>query len=141
MVIVIGYSLYILLSVIMTVWVGRTLYTNGAIFLEEAFSGDRERAGAVNRLLLVGFYLINFGFILLAVNASRSPGSAGALIEFVSHKLGVAMLVVGAMHFFNLYVLSRIRQWQRMASEPPPVEPSRFVAVTPPSPAPSPVAG
>src|SRR3712207_7694262 len=48
-------------SVSLTVWVARTLYRNGRVFLVEAFRGNEAVADSVNHLLVVGFYLINIG--------------------------------------------------------------------------------
>jgi hypothetical protein len=61
----ITYIVYTALSIALTVWVGRTLFSNGRIFIIDSFKGNIEMADAVNKLLLVGFYLINFGFVSL----------------------------------------------------------------------------
>ena len=67
------YTAYFLASLAMTVWVARTLHKNGRLFLVEAFSGRQELADSVNHLLLVGFYLINIGFILLFLRVGPKP--------------------------------------------------------------------
>src|SRR5262249_23199559 len=61
--IVVTYLIYLLISVALTVWVARTLHKRGAIFLVDAFHGNAELAASVNHLLVVGFYLINIGFV------------------------------------------------------------------------------
>ncbi|MBL0267027.1 MAG: hypothetical protein IPQ05_25110 [Leptospiraceae bacterium] len=58
------YSVYVLISILVTVWVARTLSKNGRIFLIDAFHSD-ELADSVNHLLVVGFYLINSGYITM----------------------------------------------------------------------------
>jgi hypothetical protein len=117
------YLLYLAASIVLTVWVGRTLFVNGRIFLVEAFSGDAKLADSVNHLLLVGFYLINSGYVTLALKYGIKPQSGEEAIEFFSTKIGLVLLVLGAMHFFNLYVFSRIRRSGLLAGEPPPVLP------------------
>ena len=57
----ITYTIYTILSLALTVWVGRTLFSNGRIFIIDSFNGNIEMADAVNKLLLVGFYLLNIG--------------------------------------------------------------------------------
>ena len=57
---------YLSISVALTVWVARTLHRNGRVFLVECFRGNTELADSVNHLLLVGFYLINVGYVTLA---------------------------------------------------------------------------
>ena len=57
------YAAYGAISVILTIWLARTLFMNGAVFLEDVFAGDPRVAQALNRLLVVGFYLLNFGYL------------------------------------------------------------------------------
>lgn len=104
------YSAYFLISLGMTVWVARTLHKNGRLFLVEAFSGNQEMADSVNHLLLVGFYLINLGFILLFLRVGPKPADVVEGVEYISTKLGIVILVLGGMHFFNMFNFSRMRK-------------------------------
>jgi hypothetical protein len=104
------YIVYFLISLVMTVWVGRTLHKNGRLFLVEAFSGNQEMADSVNHLLLVGFYLINLGFILIFLRVGGKPTELVGGIEYISTKLGIVVLVLGMMHFFNMFNFSRMRR-------------------------------
>ena len=108
--IVVTYLTYLLISVMLTIWVARTLYRRGAIFLVDAFHGNRELADSVNHLLVVGFYLINIGFVSLALKTAGVISTSRAAIELLSDKMGMVLLILGGMHFFNLYVFSRIRR-------------------------------
>lgn len=128
MYVVTAYLLYLAISVALTVWVARTLSNNGLVFLVDSFLGNRELASSVNHLLVVGFYLINLGYVLLALYAAQKPGSVQGVIEVLSSKLGVVMLVLGAMHFLNLIVFSKMRRRALLRHEPPPVAPQQFVA-------------
>src|SRR6201993_3994685 len=106
--IVVTYAVYLLISINLTIWVARTLHKRGAIFLVDAFHGNAELAASVNHLLVVGFYLINIGFVALALKTEALITNPRAAIEMVSDKIGYVMLILGAMHFFNLYVFTRI---------------------------------
>jgi hypothetical protein len=68
---VITYTLYLILAVSMTVWVARTLHKNGRIFLVDCFHGNTDLADSVNHLLLVGFYLMNIGFVSLYLKTAE----------------------------------------------------------------------
>src|SRR5689334_7719657 len=70
---VLTYLFYLGISVAMTVWVARTLHKNGRIFLVESFLGKEPLADSVNHLLVVGFYLINTGFVTLALRYGDRP--------------------------------------------------------------------
>ncbi len=104
------YIAYFLVSLGMTIWVGRTLHKNGRLFLIDAFSGNQDMADAVNHLLLVGFYLLNLGFILVFLRTGSKPADVVEGVEYISTKLGVVTLVLGAMHFFNMFNFSRMRK-------------------------------
>lgn len=108
-VVVLTYIAYILISVMLTVWVAHTLHKNGRIFLVDVFSGNEQLADSVNHLLVVGFYLINLGFISFALKLSDYPNDVRQGIEGLSSKVGMVLVVLGVMHFFNLFVFTRIR--------------------------------
>jgi len=123
---VFAYLLYLPIAIAMTIWVARTLHRNGRVFLVEAFRGNESMADSVNHLLVVGFYLINIGFIAMALRYGDKPESTQAMIEFLSTKLGVVMLVLGAMHFFNLFNFDKMRRKGRRpevaaTAQPPPL--------------------
>ena len=117
------YVSYLAVSVVLTVWVARTLFVNGRVFLVDVFHGNDKLADSVNHLLVVGFYLINLGFITLALRLSGDIENLRYSIEALSWKVGRVLLVLGAMHFLNLFVFSRIRRNAVLESALPPVEP------------------
>ncbi len=104
------YIVYTVLSILMIAWVAHTLYKNGRVFLLEAFKGKEEMADSVNHLLVVGFYLVNLGFILLYLRYGTKPTDIENGVEYGATKLGVVLLVLGAMHFFNMYNFDRMRK-------------------------------
>ena len=104
-----SYIAYLGISLAVTVWVGRTLFGNGRIFLLDAFSGNAQMADSVNQLLRVGFYLLNFGFIALFLNTGSVPRTVGELVKQLSWQLGVVMLVLGAIHLFNMKNIAGMR--------------------------------
>jgi hypothetical protein len=107
------YMSYLAISIALTVWVAKTLHKSGRIFLVEAFHGNTELADSVNHLLVVGFYLINVGYIALALKTADALTSARQVIELESSKIGVVLLILGVMHFFNFFVLGRLRHKSR----------------------------
>jgi hypothetical protein len=104
------YIVYLTVSLGITVWVGRTLHKNGRIFLVENFQGKEALADSVNHLLLVGFYLLNFGFVSLALQYGTKPFDAVGAMEFLSTKIGLVIVVIGVMHFFNMRWLVLFRK-------------------------------
>lgn len=113
-----GYVGYLAITVPLTIWVATTLSRNGRVFLADVFGGDEGLADAVNRLLVVGFYLLNLGFVSLYL---RSGGSSSAedVFDVLSVKVGVVLLTLGVLHFFNVYLFNRLRRRHRMEQFPP----------------------
>ncbi|MGH3713776.1 MAG: hypothetical protein ACRDT4_10005 [Micromonosporaceae bacterium] len=125
------YLAYLAISIGLTVAVAHVLFRYGKVFLSEVF-GDAKLADSVNRLLVVGFYLISLGYVAVTIRSSRPVESASQGVELLSLKLGWVLLGVGALHALNLYALSRIRR-RRLAerSPPPPRHPARAAYPTP----------
>ena len=120
---VITYGLYLALAVGLTIWVAKTLPQNGRVFLVECFHGNTELADSVNHLLVVGFYLINIGFVSLYLKTTENVTGAQGVFETLSGKIGVVLLVLGGMHFFNLLLFTKLRKRAHLATMPPPVPP------------------
>ena len=76
----------------------------------DVFHGDQELALSVIHLLVVGFYLINFAFVCLALQVNSDLTSARGSVEMLAEKIGKVLLTLGMMHFFNLYVFARMRR-------------------------------
>ena len=104
------YLVYLGLSIAATVWVARTLHRNGRVFLIDCFHGNKELADSVNHLLVVGFYLINIGFVALALRFGVLATDTKEALESLSTKMGLVLLVLGFMHFFNLAVFTSCRK-------------------------------
>ena len=113
------YAAYLCVSLTATIWVARTLHQNGRSFLVDAFHGNRELADSVNRLLVVGFYLINIGYVMLALHTGVQVATAREAIELVCDKVGLVLILLGGMHFFNVYVFNRLRRRAQAELRPP----------------------
>jgi hypothetical protein len=128
---VVTYVIYLVISVGLTVWVARTLSQSGKVFLADVMHGNEKLADAVNHLLVVGFYLVNLGFVALYLKSADVVENARGLFEELSVKIGVVLLVLGGMHLANVYVLNKIRRRGVMDREQiPPVAPQGW---TPPA--------
>ena len=105
----VSYGVYLAISIGMTIWVAQTLSKNGLVFLVDSFGGKQALAGSINHMLVVGFYLVNLGFVLLALQSSQQLDSTRDAIEFLSRKVGVVLVVLGILHFFNMLVIAKWR--------------------------------
>jgi hypothetical protein len=123
------YLVYLAISIALTIWVARTLHKNGRVFLVDVFHGNEALADSVNHLLVVGFYLINFGYVSMALKLGYDVVTAQAGIEALSVKVGGVLIVLGGMHFFNLFIFSRMRRRASLVNGPPPVPPDGYTEV------------
>ena len=103
------------------VWLARTLFRNGYLFLEDVFE-DPRMARAVNKLLVIGFYMLNLGYAALLLEAEAAPDAVAAF-EVLGRKLGVLLVSLAGLHFLNMYVFYRIRRRATAEVLPPPVAP------------------
>lgn len=108
--IIITYCSYLLLTISLTIWVAKTLFRNGKLFLVDIFHGNKELADSVNNLLLVGFYLINIGYAVYTLRVQTAILNLQETIEILSLKVGFIILLLGGMHFFNLYIFFTLRK-------------------------------
>ena len=115
-----------MISIGITIWVARTLHRNGRAFLVDAFHGNDSLADSINHLLVVGFYLVNLGWIVRSLRTYQQLNTVQSAIELLSDKIGTVLFVLGLMHFFNVFLFSRYRRraLDRQASAPPPVPPT-----------------
>jgi hypothetical protein len=110
-----AYGLYLLISIGMTVRVAQTLSATGEVFLVQCFGQNEVLARSTNHLLVVGFYLMNVGFITMALEYGAEPTDWPSMMRFLSSKVGLAVLVIGGMHFFNMHMIAkfgrRVSDW------------------------------
>ena len=116
--IVLAYVIYLGAGIGLTAVVGRALARSGRAFLLDVFGDGGALAEAVTRLLVVGFYLLSLGFVALTMGMPGTINSVDQGVQLLSVKIGELLLVLGAAHFVNLFVLSRIRRSRSRTSAP-----------------------
>ena len=120
MIVIVTYSIYLLFCLAFTYWVGKNLFQSGRIFLLDSFNENEEKADSVNRLLLVGFYLVNFGLVSLFMAFGPKPKSPIEAFEYLAVKIGIVLVVLGGMHYFNMRNIAKMRSkaLSKFAAEP-----------------------
>ena len=99
---ILTYLVYLTTSILLAIWVAKVLFNNGRIFLVDIFHGNAPLADSVNKLLVVGFYLVNIGYMSLVLKETDSIKNVQGVIEVLSYKVGSIILILGGMHFLNL---------------------------------------
>ena len=116
------YVAYAAVAIGLTAFLARTLFRNGGVFLRDVFGERAEIADAVNRLLVIGFYMFNLGFALYVLKASRGLDAFDAM-QFFVNRVGTLLLVLAAMHLLNVLIFWRIRIHREQRELPPPIAP------------------
>ena len=106
--VVIVYVAYAMTAIGLTAWLARTLSRNGAVFLRDVFKEKQALAEAVNRLLVVGFYMLNLGYALFVLRGSGGMDAFEA-VQFFVNRLSRLLLALALLHFVNVLVFWRIR--------------------------------
>jgi len=115
---VLTYLIYLPIVIGLTLYVARTLFRNGRVFMLDIFKGKADIADATNRLFEVGFYLINIGFALRIMevggNYANDPfDTTQEMVEVLAGKIGGFAIYLGVMLFINLFLFFRGRRKAR----------------------------
>lgn len=99
----IGYSIYLPITFYITIWVGWLCYKHGEQHLIRVFHGDMHLVKPVNKILLTGYYLLNLGYATVVLSFWEKLESPLQMVNSVSQRLGIIILFLGLMHYFNLW--------------------------------------
>ena len=124
------YVAYGAVAIGLTAWLARTLSHNGAVFLEDVFRDRPGLATAVNRLLVVGFYMLNLGYAFYILRAGGGLDAFSSVQYFVN-RLAILLVTLAMIHFVNVLVFWRIRNRGEERHLPVPVAPQGVIAPRP----------
>lgn len=106
-------GLYLGLSLVITRRVARTMSTISQPLLMRCFGLDAETANGLVRGLVVGFYLLNIGFVLYRLGPVDTRPESPVIDIFA--KLGVSLLVLALTYYLSLVAAVRVaraaRKW------------------------------
>jgi len=87
--------------------------------------------GPLNQLLVIGFYLLNFGYLSFFMATTDEVRTGRELMEALSMKVGGVALVIGLVHFGNLWCLNALRRRALLRAQAvPPFQPNLVTPVT-----------
>ncbi len=90
--------------------IGWSFYINGKHYLEQFFPNDIHLIGSINRFLLIGYYLLNLGYIAISIQFWKQIYTLANLIETLAQQSGEIILILALAHYFNLFWLSHFQQ-------------------------------
>ena len=134
--IVVTYVAYLLISIGLTALVGQVLSRSGRLFLLDALGGSSGAAKGISTLIVVCFYLISGGFIVLTMRISADSVTARQAIQLLATKIGEVLLLLGAEYLAGIITLTRMRRRLRTLSAADAAarpEPARIPGSAPPA--------
>ncbi len=102
--------LYLTITYVITVRVGLSLYRHGRVFILNLMEGDEAFTDNINRLLLLGYYLLNLGYAAILMATWERVETLAGLFELVGAKTGSIIFLLGTIHFFNMAVIYWLAQ-------------------------------
>ena len=129
---IIAYSIYIPITIALSIWIAKNLHQNTKAFLIERFKNNEALAISTNNLIQTGFYLISFGYSFMNMSV-RSNGhfnnfqqwicdplsSVQAPIEELAMKLGGFTLILGLLLFANFFMMLLIQKPKKQPTQIP----------------------
>ncbi|MDX5325173.1 MAG: hypothetical protein LPK80_02830 [Bacteroidota bacterium] len=98
-------------TLFLILWVGWWCYRNGRVYLEELFPKDLDLASRINSILLIGYYLLNLGYVILTLFNTSFGSNWIEVLNSVSTRLGFITLLLGIIHFANLMWLRWLQRY------------------------------
>lgn len=107
---IIGYMIYLLITGIIIVRVGRICYENGNIFVSALIPDHEELCHKANQILLLGYYLLNLGYCAMTLISWEKILSFHQLIEVIALKSAIIIGTIAIMHYCNIFILTKYIQ-------------------------------
>jgi hypothetical protein len=99
------YLVYFIASIWLTIRVGNSLHRHGRPWIISLI-GDEQLSDRINDLLLLGYRLVNIGYLLITLmTGGLIFTSIATIIEFLSIKLGMILMLLAGLHFQNIFLL------------------------------------
>lgn len=105
-----AYIAFLTLMIFIIVYAGRYFYSNGRIFIISLFNGNVVLADGLNKLLLIGYYLLNIGYSFIKLKQWQKISSLEMLFSSLASNIGVLVFILAIIHYFNMgviYLLSK----------------------------------
>lgn len=104
---IIGYLIYLSITSIIIIKVGKLCYDNGNIFVSQLIPNHEDLCKQINKTLLIGYYLLNLGYCAMTIISWEQILTLNQLIEIIATKSAIIILTIGFMHYINIILLTK----------------------------------
>jgi len=102
---ILAYIIYTVITLYIILWVGRTFYVNGRMFILRLFHNNAEQTDATNNIILIAYYLFNTGYAILQFQAWEKVENPATLISSIAGKTGTLVTILAVTHYFNMFLI------------------------------------
>jgi hypothetical protein len=107
---IIGYFIYLGITIFIIMKVGKICYKNGNIYVAELIPDHTEICQKINRILLLAYYLLNIGYCAMTLISWQKILSAAQLIETIGVRTAVIIFIISILHYLNIFILTKYIQ-------------------------------
>lgn len=106
---IVSFAVYFFLTVPIIVFVGWKCFTIGRIYLLDLFT-EIKICDSVNRILLIGYYLMNIGYVTFSLSEGLKTETSELFIVSILTKTATIILLIAVMHYINIFLLTYFRK-------------------------------
>ena len=100
-----AYIIYLLITYLITVHVGMRFYKNGRLYILALMEGNEATTDSINRILLIGYYLLNLGYASLMISNWETVVTYADLVRTITTMTGRIILTLAIVHYLNMTVI------------------------------------
>jgi len=104
---IIGYLIYLSITIFIILKVGKICYKNGNIYVAELIPNHADICQKINQVLLLGYYLLNIGYCAMTLISWQKITSSPQLIETIGIKSAIIIFIISLLHYFNIIILTK----------------------------------
>ena len=99
------YIVFIALVSFIIIYVGRYFYTNGRVFIVSLLHDNVPLADNINRLLLVGYYLVNIGYAFIKLKQWTKIDAVATWFSSLATNMATLILILALLHYMNMLII------------------------------------
>ena len=103
---ILGYIIFITIIIFIVKVVGQICYRNGNIFLASLIPDHLDMCRQINKMLLIGYYLVNIGYACMTLVSWETIHSFGQLIEVIAFRISLIIVILSVLHYINIFFLT-----------------------------------
>jgi len=104
---IIGYFIYLSITIFIILKVGKICYKNGNIYVAELIPNHADICQKINQVLLLGYYLLNIGYCAMTLISWQKIISYTQLTEIICAKTAVIIFIISVLHYLNIIVITK----------------------------------